>query len=142
VPDLDGLVDRVYSTKTRRHDIAAFGAPVVRAAERGDPVAHAIFDRAVDALGEMARAVIVRAGWVQSEFPLVLAGGVFNGSTLMRRSVESVVQGIAQGARATHARFTPVVGAALEVLSDSGAAIGRGTLSRLQETLPEEARVP
>ncbi|HEX3153278.1 MAG TPA: BadF/BadG/BcrA/BcrD ATPase family protein [Candidatus Angelobacter sp.] len=93
--------------------------PVVNAAEQGDASARAITDRAGKALAGLASAVINRLWPVGGIVPVALAGGVLQGSPLVRQAFKEAMKTEQPQAAVSFAFVRPVLGA-LEIAAQRG----------------------
>jgi N-acetylglucosamine kinase-like BadF-type ATPase len=93
--------------------------PVVNAAEQGEPSARAITDRAGKALAGLASAVINRLWPDGGVVPVALAGGVLQGSPLVRHAFKEAMKAEQPQAAVSFAFVRPVLGA-LEIAAQRG----------------------
>jgi len=93
--------------------------PVVSAAEQGDASARAITDRAGKALASLASAVINRLWPDGGIVPVALAGGVLQGSPLVRQAFREAMKTEQPQAAVSFAFVRPVLGA-LEIAAQRG----------------------
>jgi N-acetylglucosamine kinase-like BadF-type ATPase len=93
--------------------------PVVKAAEQGDANARTITDRAGKALAGLANAVITRLWPGGGTVPVALAGGVLQGSLLVRQSFKEAMTVEQPQAAVSFAYVRPVLGA-LEIAAQRG----------------------
>jgi N-acetylglucosamine kinase-like BadF-type ATPase len=93
--------------------------PVVNAAEQGDAGARAITDRAGKALAGLASAVINRLWPDGGVVPVALAGGVLQGSPLVRQAFKEAMKSEQPQAAVSFAFVRPVLGA-LEIAAQRG----------------------
>jgi N-acetylglucosamine kinase-like BadF-type ATPase len=93
--------------------------PVVNAAEQGDDVARAIMERAGQALASLASAVIKRLWPSGGVVPVALAGGVLQGSSLVRHAFREAMKAEQPQAAVSFAFVRPVLGA-LEIAAQRG----------------------
>ena len=98
---------------------AELAATVANAAEKGDPVAREIADRAGKALAELATAVIGRLWPSGGVVPVALAGGVLQGSSIVRQSFRDAMKTQCPEAAVSFAYVRPVLGA-LEIAAQRG----------------------
>ena len=87
-----------------------------REAKRGDVVASEIVERAARELALSARVVIEKLGMEDDVFDLILAGGIFKGSTKMVEVIRDEVRKYAPQADVKTPILEPVVGAGLIAL--------------------------
>jgi len=93
--------------------------PIVNAAEQGDASARAITDRAGKALAGLASAVINRLWPDGGIVPVALAGGVLQGSPLVRQAFKDAMKSAQPQAAVSFAFVRPVLGA-LEIAAQRG----------------------
>jgi N-acetylglucosamine kinase-like BadF-type ATPase len=93
--------------------------PVVNAAEQGDASARVITDRAGKALAGLASAVINRLWPDGGVVPVALAGGVLQGSPLVRQAFKEAMKAEQPQAAVSFAFVRPVLGA-LEIAAQRG----------------------
>jgi N-acetylglucosamine kinase-like BadF-type ATPase len=93
--------------------------PVAAAAEKGDPSARLITERAGKALAGLAGAVINRLWPKGGVVPVALAGGVLQGSALVRQAFKDDMRIDQPQAAVSYARVHPVLGA-LEIAAQRG----------------------
>jgi N-acetylglucosamine kinase-like BadF-type ATPase len=93
--------------------------PVVNAAEQGDDTARAIMERAGHALAGLASAVIKRLWPSGGVVPVALAGGVLQGSPLVRHAFREAMKAEQPQAAVSFAFVRPVLGA-LEIAAQRG----------------------
>src|SRR5579859_113675 len=93
--------------------------PVVNAAEQGDDTARAIMERAGKALAGLASAVIKRLWPSGGVVPVALAGGVLQGSSLVRHAFREAMKAEQPQAAVSFAFVRPVLGA-LEIAAQRG----------------------
>ncbi|HEY1939599.1 MAG TPA: BadF/BadG/BcrA/BcrD ATPase family protein [Candidatus Angelobacter sp.] len=93
--------------------------PVVDAAEQGDASARTITDRAGKALVNLASAVIKRLWPEGGIVPVALAGGVLQGSPLVRQAFKECMKVEQPQAAVSFAYVRPVLGA-LEIAAQRG----------------------
>jgi len=93
--------------------------PVVNAAEQGDDTARAIMERAGQALAGLAGAVIKRLWPTGGVVPVALAGGVLQGSPLVRQAFRDTMKIEQPQAAVSFAFVRPVLGA-LEIAAQRG----------------------
>jgi N-acetylglucosamine kinase-like BadF-type ATPase len=93
--------------------------PVVNAAEQGDATACAITERAGKALASLASAVIKRLWPGGGVVPVALAGGVLQGSPLVRQAFKEAMKAEHPQAAISFAFVRPVLGA-LEIAAQRG----------------------
>jgi len=93
--------------------------PVVNAAEQGDDTARAIMERAGQALAGLAGAVIKRLWPIGGVVPVALAGGVLQGSQLVRQAFREAMKAEQPQAAVSFAFVRPVLGA-LEIAAQRG----------------------
>ena len=98
---------------------AEVAATVVAEAEKGDLVAREIIERAGKALAQLAGAVIGRLWPEGGIVPVALAGGVLQGSAIVRQSFRDQMKADSPEAAVSFAYVRPVLGA-LEIAAQRG----------------------
>jgi N-acetylglucosamine kinase-like BadF-type ATPase len=86
-------------------------AVTAEAAEKGDPTAQAILTRAGKELAALAGAVITRLWSANTTVRVAMAGGVLQGSGIMRRGFQDAIQTNYPNAALSLAYVRPVLGA-------------------------------
>jgi N-acetylglucosamine kinase-like BadF-type ATPase len=90
---------------------AELAGPVVAEAERGDPLARDIAERAGKSLAQLAGAVIGRLWPDGGVVPVALAGGVLQNSSIVRQSFRDTMKAEQPDAAVSFAYVRPVLGA-------------------------------
>jgi N-acetylmuramic acid 6-phosphate etherase len=116
----EDLMTWMYAPERGIDSIAALAAEALHLGG-SDPVATEIISRGAEALSAEARAVARRLSL--KAFPLVLSGGMFKYSALMRDLVALRVQDEFPGALAVHGDHDAALGAAIMALETLGAAL-------------------
>ena len=91
VPSLGSVVGKLSGVRIQQPLIAGFAARVAEVASAGDEAAIEIITEAGRTLGDLAAFVAGRVFQADDEFPVVMAGGVFNAGDLLIDSFKSVV---------------------------------------------------
>lgn len=112
----EAVVRLANASEPRFADLAI---PVVAAAEKGDPTGCDIAERAGEALAALAGAVIRRLWPGGGVVPVALAGGVLQGSALMRQCFKDAMKVAQPEAAVSFAFVRPVLGA-LEIAAQRG----------------------
>ncbi|RLI09109.1 hypothetical protein DRO42_05090, partial [Candidatus Bathyarchaeota archaeon] len=132
--DLGEVIDLLYATGMRSHEVAALAPLVAEAAEEGDEVAACILREAGTELGRAAVAVI-RKLRLQGQFTVAQTGGVFQLGESIRAAFEETVRLEAPECVVAPARFEPAVGAALLALRELGVEVDEPLLRRMEASL-------
>lgn len=90
---------------------AELAGPIVAEAERGDPLARNIAERAGKSLAQLAGAVIVRLWPDGGVVPVALAGGVLQNSSIVRQAFRDTMKAEQPDAAVSFAYVRPVLGA-------------------------------
>lgn len=90
---------------------AELAGPVAAEAERGDPLARNIAERAGKSLAQLAGAVIVRLWPDGGVVPVALAGGVLQNSSIVRQAFRDTMKAEQPDAAVSFAYVRPVLGA-------------------------------
>lgn len=133
-------IDEVLERVSRREhggriedEVENFAPLVIRAANAGDLVARDILERAGAGLGESAKLVIRKLGLADTEFEVVLSGGLVTGaSRFVSDPFEVAVRKVAPRARFVHLDVPPAVGAALMALELLGSEPSPEIRSRIR----------
>jgi len=121
-------------------DLGPLARVLLDEAHAGDPAAVAIAQRHGAALGEYALVAAQRVGLEDTDFALVMAGGVLRHPTnVLKAALVERVRASAPGVRPVMTRFEPVVGAVLMALEAAGVIPDEPVLERLSATLPPAA---
>jgi N-acetylglucosamine kinase-like BadF-type ATPase len=114
---------------------------VLRAADGGDEVATGIVRWAGKELGESALLSARTLDMTGTEFPIVLAGGLFRGeSRLLLDTLAGRVHAEAPGARLVQLDTAPVAGAALRALDMTAASVDAVAAHRLRTGVLDAVR--
>jgi N-acetylglucosamine kinase-like BadF-type ATPase len=98
---------------------AELAGMIAEAAEKGEPAARDVVDRAGKALAVLGGVVIDRLWPEGGIVPVALAGGVLRGSALVRQSFKAAMRGHHPEAAVSFAEVRPVLGA-LEIAAQCG----------------------
>ena len=112
----ENLVGRIYLENWSAPEIASLAPTVLSAAKKGDIVASEIVERAARELALSARVVIEKLGMEDDTFDLILAGGIFKGSSKIVEVIHDEVRKYAPQADVKTPLLEPVVGAGLIAL--------------------------
>ena len=138
-------VEQVLHRTTARNqppnpDLGPLARVVLDEAHAGDPAAVSIAQRHGAALGDYALVAARRVGLEQTDFALVMAGGVLRHPTnVMKAALIERVRASAPGVRPVMSRFEPVAGAVLLALEAAGVTPDEPLLARLSASLPPAA---
>jgi N-acetylglucosamine kinase-like BadF-type ATPase len=111
--------DVVRSANAAEPRFSELAGPIAEAAQAGDSAARDITDRAGKALALLGAAVIHRLWPKGGVVPVALAGGVLQGSTLVRQSFKEAMRLQNPQAAVSFAYVRPVLGA-LEIAAQRG----------------------
>lgn len=111
----DELLDWMYAPDRRIEHIASLAAETITLAGE-DLVATQIIKRAADALAMDAITVARRIGLVNEPFPLIMSGGIFGHSELLRTLFASTVQAFIPNAVPMTTDRDAAIGAAIMAL--------------------------
>ncbi len=104
-------ITAVTTKKLDQQQIAALFPLVMKAAAEGDAVARRLCDDAARDMASLAIALLKRAGWTRRPTPVVLSGGVFKSSGLIRRGFTRYLHRAVPHACAELLKQSPVEGA-------------------------------
>jgi len=122
-PDPAAVKDRYYAGAIGDADLAGLTPTVAAAAEAGDRVASEILASAGAELGQAAAAVLQRLMRLDKTSEVYTTGGVFRAGSVLWDAFVTTVQARAPHAQVRHARFEPVIGAALLGLQALGVEV-------------------
>lgn len=121
-------------------DLSPLARVLLDEATNGDPAALRIVQQHGTALGDYALVAARRVGLENTDFTLVMVGGVLrHPSPVLRTAVVERVRAAAPRVRPVMSRFEPVVGAVLLALEAAGVAPDEAVVERLAATLPPAA---
>lgn len=107
VPRAHGAIGKLCDLKINQSLLAGFAPEVSKAAHAGDAVAIEVIESAGTALGELAAFVAAKAFMREDEFPIVLAGGVFNIGALVIDPIRRILESRFANARLVIAEMRP-----------------------------------
>jgi len=121
-------------------DLGPLARVLLDEAHDGDPAAVAIAQSHGTALGDYALVAARRVGLENTDFTLVMAGGVLRHPTnVLKAALVARVRAAAPGVRPVMSRFEPVAGAVLMALEAAGVTPDEPLLERLAASLPPAA---
>jgi len=132
--DMSELVDRLYVTGMKSHDVAALAPIVAEAAAEGDDVATRILVEAGVDLG-LAAIAVVRRLKLREKFIMAQTGGVFRLGEPICSTFEQTVRKVAPECNIAPARFDPAVGAAFLALRELEVVVDEPLLQRAEASL-------
>jgi N-acetylglucosamine kinase-like BadF-type ATPase len=135
VPELLEVVSR------EQDDLPYVASEVIEVAESGDEVARHIVERSGTELGRNAALVATRLGMVETEFELVLAGGLFQSRT--RLLVDPLFAAAREGAhraRVVRMGTPPVVGAVAMAMERAEFPVDQAVMDRIASGMSESLR--
>jgi N-acetylglucosamine kinase-like BadF-type ATPase len=135
VPELLELVSR------EQDDLPYVASEVMDVAESGDEVAREIVERSGRELGRNAALVATQLGMQDTEFELVLAGGLFQTKT--RLLVDPLFVAAREGAhraRVVRVSMPSVVGAVAMAMERAGLEVGESVMGRIAAGMNEPLR--
>ena len=106
-----GNVTEIVSRQLASQEVAALFPLVSEAARDGDRVARRLCDEAALDLADLAAALLKRAGWMRRAIAVVITGGVFQSSELIRRGFARYMRRAAPRVRVRFLERPPVEGA-------------------------------
>lgn len=133
--DLAGLPQRIYTSPAPVRLLATCTPWVAAVARAGDPIARAIWSRAVDDLVTTTAAVLARAFPDAEDVPVSYAGGLFTIDDLVRRPYLDAVQERCPGVR-VHEPLGSQLDGAVRLLAG-----GLGPYTPLMLTAGSDSRV-
>ena len=102
-----GVVKELLGERIQQAKVAGFAVKVCETARAGDEAALQIIEEAGETLGELIAHTARRVLSEEDEFPIVLAGGVFNAGDLIIGPIRCVVAPQFPRARVLVARMSP-----------------------------------
>ena len=132
--DLSELIDRLYVSGMKSHEVAALSLVVAEAAAEGDEVAIRILREAGVQLGRAAGAVIRRLR-LRGRFTVAETGGVFQLGEPICATFEETVRKVAPDCTIAPARFDPAVGSVLLALRELGVEVDEPLMRRVEASL-------
>jgi N-acetylglucosamine kinase-like BadF-type ATPase len=127
-------------TRPASPDLGYLARALLDEATAGDPAAVRICRQHGAALGDYALVAARRVGIENTDFTLVMAGGVLrHPSPVLKAALVERVRSAAPGVRPVMSRFEPVVGAVLLALEAAGVIVDEPLLARLTASLPPAA---
>jgi N-acetylglucosamine kinase-like BadF-type ATPase len=118
-------------------DHCALTSALLAEAESGDCTAHRIVREHGRWLGDYAVAAAARTGIEESDFVLVLTGGVLkNPGSMLRDSIVARAQEAYPRVRPVVSPHEPVVGALLLALEAAGVVVTNEVMARIVATIP------
>ncbi|NOT61536.1 MAG: ATPase [Acidobacteria bacterium] len=115
---IEQIIEDVYANEISRERLASFAAKVAALAERKEPTAQAIIDRAAADLAELAEATAKRLA-LDEPFNVSYSGGVFKSRRLLAGFTANLAQRLPQ-ATIVAPRFGPDLGALLLAYRQTG----------------------
>ncbi|MGC8878923.1 MAG: N-acetylglucosamine kinase [Anaerolineae bacterium] len=134
-PDVDSLMRRRVEDHLRLEDARRIAPLVFQAAREGDLVAAKIIRAFGEGLAEMVTAGLQRFHMTQLAVDVVLSGNLFKDpSPLLGEAMAAAIHAVAPRARLIHARYEPVVGAALLGLAELGVTMSVHVRQRVESS--------
>lgn len=133
VKTLDELLE-IY-TQAPYHIGAEFAPRVFQVAQQGDPVAVELVHWAGRELGEMANGIIRQLEFEKLKFDVVLAGGMFEGGSMLVDPLRETIQRLAPDTRLVRLTIPPVIGAVLVGMEKGNMKTGTEFRNILSESL-------
>ncbi|MGQ9501660.1 MAG: N-acetylglucosamine kinase [Anaerolineae bacterium] len=122
--DIESLVRKRVEDHLRLEDAQRIAPVVFQAAREGDIVAAKIIRAFGEGLAEMVIVGLQRFHMTRLAVDVVLSGNLFRDpSPLLSETIAAAIHVVAPRARLIHARYEPVVGAALLGLAELGVAM-------------------
>jgi N-acetylglucosamine kinase-like BadF-type ATPase len=146
IPAALGLADiwavrrAIYSPALTRADIAGLARVVSDAAHAEDSTARRLLRDAGVHLADAALAVLAALGYDEVGMTIYTTGGVFAAGEYILSSFRERLRRESPLSRVSAARFTPAVGALLLALEMAGVPLDAPLLSRIESSLPPNAR--
>jgi len=109
VPGMEDII-RIANSEAHQ-EFSELAAAIAAAAEKGDTMAQSILQRAGRELAQLAGSVIARIWPAEKTVRIAMAGGVLQGSGIVRRAFQTSVQSEHANAAVSFAHVRPVLGA-------------------------------
>jgi len=132
--DLTEIIDHLYVTGMKPHEVASLAPIVAEAAESGDQVALHILNEAGYELAHVTMAVIKKLR-LHGHFIVAKTGGVFQMGTSINDAFERAIGQAAPECCIISSRFEPAVGAAFLALQEVGVEIDEALLEKVAVSL-------
>ncbi len=108
---------------TLKHPVRSAAVLVLEAAAQNDPVALSVVHEFSKSVARYATGSLKKHGLIGKNCDIVLSGGIFKSSNpLFLETIAAEVHKVSQQAQVIHAKYEPVVGAALLALGEIGAS--------------------
>jgi N-acetylglucosamine kinase-like BadF-type ATPase len=133
--DMNDIMRRVYVGDMGPGAIAALAPLVVAAAQRGEPLAVHLLERAADELVDCIAAVARRLGLDRGPCELALVGGLFAAGTALTAPLARRLAGVLPECRMLAAELPPAVGACLLALQSLGHELAPAAILALRDAL-------
>ncbi len=117
---VEALAAMVYARPLTKSEIAAFAIETARIAERGDAVAHELYDHGAAELAAQIVAVIRETG-LEGAFPVGLIGSAYKAGAVFVDPLARAIHAVAPEARVATVEMAPVGGSLLLAARACGA---------------------
>jgi N-acetylglucosamine kinase-like BadF-type ATPase len=132
--DMNDLMNRLYAAGMTRTEIAALAPLVFSAAARNDAVAQRVLRSGCAAIADCILAVARRLGFDQGICELAVTGGLTNAGEALFTPLTAAVTQRLPGCQVLQAELSPVIGAGILALQQSGVAITPAILENIKKT--------
>ena len=127
-------IQRAVIQQTQPDGIARFAVEVVKAAVEEDEIANQILEQGAAGLAELVATVARQLNWPDGPIALVLCGSVARGGDPYQPLIEKAVLGLGIGISLCEPVFSPVAGAALQAIIQSGQKVESPLIEMLKQT--------
>lgn len=132
ITEMNDIMHRIYVPQASKAEIAALSSLVINASKQGDAVASAVLDHAARDLAACVRAVAVRLGFADTQFDLVIVGGLVQNSEILFQRISDNVLAVLPKVRMRTPELPPVLGACLLAMKQSGLLINTSVVAALK----------
>ncbi len=140
VADLYALHRLIYNRSIGRPQIASLARVVSQAAADDDSIARDLLVQAGQQLARTALAVLARLGMMETGMVVYPTGGVFQAGSLILRPFQEFLSASSPRTEVREAAFTPVIGALLLALQQTGITLNEAVTETIRGSLPAPAR--
>lgn len=134
LPQIDQIIPQIYKQKIDRPEIARLAPMVFQLADQSDSVAADIIRRTGHEQGKMAKAVAENLELVNKKIRVALIGGVFNQKDILENEIAKELYELSWDVEMIEPEFSPVIGAAILALKESGKPITPKIMTNLGQS--------
>ncbi len=126
--DFDSIIKKVYGMTNSVQDIASIAPLVSKAAEARDEVAVEILKDSARELALCTISVIKGLRMENDKFTVAISGSVFNAGDIIIKPFKEYIASVSMSANIINPMFSPVIGAVLLALQETGVCINKEIL--------------